>query len=109
MRFHLTPLSLRLCLVRTWRGQIEVMHISEGCNLKTLTDTAKLNINDGKEVIYALSFGTVNLECPEEVESRSCIFNSYPFCLITPVRPVYSDCRCEALEHDRPKSCQPKT
>ena len=41
MKFHLAPLSL------TWRGQIEVRHISEDCNLETLADTAKSIINDG--------------------------------------------------------------
>ena len=57
MRFDLAPLSL------TWRGQIEVMHILEGLTLVTLADTAKLILNDEWwEVIYALSFGTINFD-----------------------------------------------
>ena len=54
------------------------MPISEGCNLETLADTAKLILNDEQEVIYGLSFGTSNfdlpVDCPAEVKSRSCIF-----------------------------------
>ena len=41
MKFHLAPLSMTL------KGQIEVRHISEGCNLEPLPDTAKFIINDG--------------------------------------------------------------
>ena len=41
MKFHLALLSL------TWRRQVKVRHISEGCNLETLADTAKLIANDG--------------------------------------------------------------
>ena len=57
MRFDLAPLSL------TWRGQIEVMHTLEGLYLVTLADTAKLILNDEwGEVIYTLSFGTINFD-----------------------------------------------
>ena len=40
MKFHLAQLSMTL-------SDIEVRHISEGCNLETLADTAKFIINDG--------------------------------------------------------------
>ena len=44
MRFHFGTIVFDLV---TWRGQIEVRHISQGCNLETLADTAKCIINDG--------------------------------------------------------------
>ena len=44
MRFHLAPLSLALSdIERSNRGQA----FSEGRNLETLADTAKVIINDG--------------------------------------------------------------
>ena len=41
MVFHLVTSAL------TWRGQIEIRHISEGRNLETMADRAKLITNDG--------------------------------------------------------------
>ena len=54
----------------TLRGQIEVKHISEGCNLETLVDRAMVTIKVEEEVIDALSNGAVgfDLEWPGEVK-----------------------------------------
>ena len=59
MKFHLAPLSLTGV---TWRGQMEVRHISEGRNLETLADTAKLITNDGWGIIYTISFVAINFD-----------------------------------------------
>ena len=53
MPFHLAPLAV------TFRDQLEVMHISEGCYLETLADTTRLTTNDGEKLMNGLSFGAV--------------------------------------------------
>ena len=56
----MAPLSLTL------KGQIEARHISEGCNLEPLADTAKFIINDRPNSLlmidrksYMVAFGGI--------------------------------------------------